>query len=47
MAKTLHATPRTADERAARISATRHRDGTTRRTATRSAALAAIMAEYL
>jgi hypothetical protein len=47
MSRTTHVTPRTAAERLDRISATRHRDGATRRTATRSAALAAILAEYL
>lgn len=46
MARTMHTTARTASERLERISATRHRDGVTRRTTTRSAALAAVLAEY-
>jgi len=47
MARTMHTTPRTESERLERISATRHREGRVRRTSTRSAALAAVLAEYL
>lgn len=46
MSRTLHTPPRTAEERAERIAATRRRDFSIRRTGTRSAVIAAALAEY-